>query len=191
MVARHPRQRPAAIARALERVPMPAFTITREGVVDWANESMRALVGDVIGQQYTVMIAPESRYRVREAFVRKRLGDTDVTEYEAVILERDGTPVPVEISSVSLEEDGHFVGVFGFMRPEEALPPHRPLLHDLTPRQAEVLRYLARGCSTTQIADQMGVSVDTVRNHIRDLLKRLGVHSRLGAVVVGRERGLV
>ena len=75
------------------------------------------------------------------------------------------------------------------LQPPDPLPalPAR----ELTPRQAEVLRHLASGCSTDQIAARLGISVETVRNHIRDLLKRLGVHSRLEAVVEGRRRGLV
>jgi DNA-binding CsgD family transcriptional regulator len=41
------------------------------------------------------------------------------------------------------------------------------------------------------MADAMGVSIDTVRNHVRDLMKRLGVHSRLEAVVRARELDLL
>lgn len=88
-----------------------------------------------------------------------------------------------------LETDGHVMGVFGQARPEHGLPAVRT--RELTPRQGEALRYLAEGCSTAHIAELTGVSVDTVRNHMRDLLKRLGVHSRLEAVIVSRERGLI
>ena len=63
-------------------------------------------------------------------------------------------------------------------------PPARN--HNLTARQAEVLRHLAAGCSTAQMAQLMGINVETVRNHIRLLLRALGVHSRLEAVAVAR-----
>ena len=56
----------------------------------------------------------------------------------------------------------------------------------LTPRQAEVLRLLERGRSTEQIADQLHLSLETVRNHIRAVLRALNVHSRLEAVAVAR-----
>ena len=61
----------------------------------------------------------------------------------------------------------------------------------LTPRQLEVLRHLATGHSTRNIAALLGISVDTVRNHVRALMQRLGTHSRLAAVIRAHELGLV
>ena len=60
-----------------------------------------------------------------------------------------------------------------------------PLPH-LTPRQVEVLRLLEQGHSTEQIAAELHLSKETVRNHIRRLFKALGVHSRLEAVAAAR-----
>jgi DNA-binding NarL/FixJ family response regulator len=64
-------------------------------------------------------------------------------------------------------------------------PHSHPELH-LTPRQEEVLRLLERGRSTVQIADELHVSRETVRNHVRHLLHALGASSRLEAVAVAR-----
>jgi DNA-binding NarL/FixJ family response regulator len=62
--------------------------------------------------------------------------------------------------------------------------PHaHPDLH-LTPRQAEVLELLERGRSTSQIAEELQLSTETVRNHIRHLLRAVGAHSRLEAVAI-------
>jgi len=61
-----------------------------------------------------------------------------------------------------------------------ALPPH------LTPRQVEVLRLLEQGRSTKQIAAELHLTIETVRNHIRRLFRALGVHSRLEAVAAAR-----
>jgi DNA-binding NarL/FixJ family response regulator len=61
----------------------------------------------------------------------------------------------------------------------------------LTPRQSEVLRLLMRGRSTSQIAEELHLSVETVRNHIRRLMRALGVHTRLEAVAVARREHLV
>jgi DNA-binding NarL/FixJ family response regulator len=49
-----------------------------------------------------------------------------------------------------------------------------------------VLRLLERGRSTEQIAEELGLSRQTVRNHIRRLLHALGVSSRLEAVAAAR-----
>ena len=62
--------------------------------------------------------------------------------------------------------------------------PHTHPDLDLTPRQAEVLELLERGLSTKQIAGQLHLSTETVRNHIRHLLRAVGAHSRLEAVAI-------
>lgn len=61
----------------------------------------------------------------------------------------------------------------------------------LTPRQLQVLQLLARGSSTQEIADQLGVSPNTVRNHTQAVLTRLDAHSKLEAVAVARQEGLL
>jgi DNA-binding NarL/FixJ family response regulator len=55
----------------------------------------------------------------------------------------------------------------------------------------EVLHFLAEGSSTEAIATGLGIAVETARNHVRSLLSRLGVHSRLEAVAEARRRGLL
>jgi DNA-binding NarL/FixJ family response regulator len=51
-----------------------------------------------------------------------------------------------------------------------------------------VLRLLEHGRSTRQIAQQLHLSPETVRNHVRAVLRALGVHSRLEAVALARRR---
>jgi DNA-binding NarL/FixJ family response regulator len=72
---------------------------------------------------------------------------------------------------------------------EEAPPP--PAHPHLTPRQTEVLRLLEHGRSTEQIAGDLHLSVETVRNHIRRVLRALNVHSRLEAVALTRRERLL
>jgi DNA-binding NarL/FixJ family response regulator len=52
----------------------------------------------------------------------------------------------------------------------------------LTPRELDVLRYLADGASTEHIAGELLISKATVRSHVKSLLAKLGVHSRVEAV---------
>ena len=54
----------------------------------------------------------------------------------------------------------------------------------LTRREREVLQLLADGADTEEIASRLTVSVTTVRNHIQNILDKLGVHSRLEAAVL-------
>ncbi len=62
---------------------------------------------------------------------------------------------------------------------------------ELSARELEVLRLLAAGRSTTTIADELGLSVHTTRNHVRNLMTKLGAHSRLDAVVIAARSGLI
>jgi len=61
----------------------------------------------------------------------------------------------------------------------------------LTPRELEALRLLATGLDNAKIADVMGISVTTVRNHIDHVLTKLGVHSKLEAVVFAARHRIV
>jgi DNA-binding NarL/FixJ family response regulator len=93
--------------------------------------------------------------------------------------------VPVEISSVPLMSGERVVGVFGLFEERRDDRPTAPHPH-LTPRQVEVLRLLEQGRSTKQIAAELHLSTETVRNHIRRLFRALGVNSRLEAVAAAR-----
>ena len=64
-------------------------------------------------------------------------------------------------------------------------------LERLTPREKEVLRLMAEGTSSREIAHRLGISYTTVRTHIRSLGSKLGVHSKLEAIVKARELALV
>ena len=61
----------------------------------------------------------------------------------------------------------------------------------LTPREREVLRALADGLSDREIAERLHVRTETVRTHMVNLLEKLGVGSRLQALVFAVRHGLV
>lgn len=61
----------------------------------------------------------------------------------------------------------------------------------LTRREAEVLQHLSAGMTNARVAAVLGVSETTVRNHIEHLLAKLGVHSRLEAVVFAARHRIV
>ena len=167
----------------LEHVNVPSYLIEANGIIRWVNPAARRIVGDVAGRQFTSVVAPENTRRARELFARKIIGGTAATDAGVVILDRDGGRVGVEISSVPVFDGEHVVGVFGQVADLVEVPHTHPDL-DLTPRQAEVLELLERGLSTKEIAEQLHLSTETVRNHIRHLLRAVGAHSRLEAVAI-------
>jgi len=67
----------------------------------------------------------------------------------------------------------------------------RQINESLTPREIEVLRLLAAGIGTGDIAQRLNLSRSTVRNHVQNILPKLRVHSRVEAVVLALKAGLV
>ena len=64
-------------------------------------------------------------------------------------------------------------------------------VHDLTPRELEVLRALVGGRSSREICAELYISPNTLRTHVQNLLNKLRVHSKLEAVAVALRQQLV
>ncbi|MDH4038859.1 MAG: helix-turn-helix transcriptional regulator [Candidatus Krumholzibacteria bacterium] len=63
-------------------------------------------------------------------------------------------------------------------------PEQTDLSAELTQREREILSLLAEDATLHEIAERLGVSYATVRNHVQHILRKLGVHSILEAVAV-------
>ena len=135
--------------------------------------------------------------------------------FEMVANRPDGVDVWLDVTTVTVDDKGQSVAVhvlcesvasrrmaavakdvahrLANTRPdaateEDAQPELRRVL---TPRELDVLQLLAAGLSTDKIGRQLGLSRATVRNHVQNLLPKLGVHSRIEAAVVALKAGLV
>jgi DNA-binding CsgD family transcriptional regulator len=185
---------PAALD-ALEHINLPACVFDRQGILRWANSAVHRLIGDRVGHSFLTFIAPDAHEAVKSQFACKVLGG-EATAYRLTVVDWVGRRAELVVHAVPLRRiDREVVGAFGLAVPRKAREAERAERGDedveLTPRQAEVLRLLGEGLSTEAIASRLGVAVETARNHIRAVLRNLGVHSRLEAVVAGRERGLL
>ena len=179
------------ISPSVARLPMPAYILDRNGVVRWLNMAAVREFGDMRGKRITQIVEPEYAARARQEFAAKLLGTQQSTEETVAVRTADGRRVKVDISSTQLLQQGSIVGVFGLADPTGEPPRVTTSSVELTPRQLDVLRYVASGYSTEHIAKTLGISIETVRNHVRGLMGRLGVHTRLEAVIRGHELGLV
>jgi DNA-binding NarL/FixJ family response regulator len=86
----------------------------------------------------------------------------------------------------------HLLGAMEILqRVREARSDAAELLWRLTGRETEVLQAVTEGRSTEEIAELLVISATTVRTHIKSVLGKLGVHSRLDAVTMGLREGFI
>jgi len=70
-------------------------------------------------------------------------------------------------------------------------PTHQSVGADLTRRELQLLNHLARGQSNKAIAEELHLSVNTIRNYMQSVLGKLGAHSKLEAVSTAVREGLI
>ncbi|MCU1393368.1 MAG: LuxR family transcriptional regulator [Ilumatobacteraceae bacterium] len=76
-------------------------------------------------------------------------------------------------------------------RPSRETPPPTPGLAQLTDREHEVLRLVAKGMSNAEIADQLYLGEATIKTHVGRVLMKLSLRDRVQAVVLAYESGLI
>ncbi len=94
-------------------------------------------------------------------------------------------------STIPFEQGRKVAALDGFLPPEEtaAAGPASAFLDTLTPREKEVLEFVAQGLDNDSIARRLGISEKTVRNQVSTIFSKLGVNSRVQAVVRARDAG--
>lgn len=88
-----------------------------------------------------------------------------------------------KIDASALESAVNALGVL----PENAAPPRR----HLTPRELDVLKLLGKGDTNSEIATALALSVNTVKDHIHQILAKLGVKNRAQAAVWAQQLDLL
>ncbi len=180
--------RPIDLIKTLERVRVPSVIADRQGIVTWMNDAARASFGDLVRRKFTTIVPPE-HVAIVERQLERKLRGAPVTDYEVDVFTVDGRRRRAQISSVPIQGGDACHAVFGVAVPGAPRPARSPIA--LTPRQAEVLQLLADGASTADIAAELHLSNETVRNHVRHILRALGAHSRLEAVAIAHRQGLL
>ena len=105
---------------------------------------------------------------------------------------RGSGPITLRVTSVSLGGNGS--GTPLIVHTFEATGvPSRVAVSDppLTPREREVLCLIAAGLQNKEVAQKLGLSLATVRNHVHNVLEKLGLHSKLEAVALAFRAGWV
>ncbi|MFH1651801.1 MAG: response regulator transcription factor [Chloroflexota bacterium] len=65
------------------------------------------------------------------------------------------------------------------------------IISPITPRETEILTYIAQGFLNKQIAAELGISEQTIKNHVTSILRKLNANARTEAVVVAIKQGLI
>ena len=71
------------------------------------------------------------------------------------------------------------------------LPVSQPLFEPISEREVEILRLLADGLSNQEIADRLVIGLGTAKSHVHHILEKLGLSSRVQAVIRARELGIL
>ena len=178
------------LTSVLQGVHLPCWVLDDDGVYTWVNDAFIAAFGDRRGEHYSVVVAPESLEAADQHF-EHMYAHGPVAEVELDLMVPKGGRVHVEVSSVLLEDVGLCCGAFGLAGTPARPRPRATARNVLTPRQLEILLLLSAGASTDQIASELFITTETVRNHVRRILMTLQVHSRLAAVAKARQLGLI
>jgi len=182
----------ASAVGLLEAVAVPAYIVDNDLRVRWQNAASKELVGDLRGRlEGSSQVVPEDLDRARDAFTQKQNG-AEHAEVELSVMRRDGTLVRIAVSSVPLKNPaGQMIGSFGLIQVLGELDQASERAPRLSPRERETLALLAAGHSTVEMAERMAISKETVRNHVKRVLRALDASSRVEAVAKARRAGLV
>jgi PAS domain S-box-containing protein len=143
-----------------------------------------------LGRHFTEPVPPDARENV-EAQFRRAVETGEPTDFETVFTDASGHIRGVRAQHLPLRRGDAIVGVL-ILAFDVRQPPSGLELHPrLTPRQREILELLASGLSTSEIAKELTLSTETVRNHLRRVFGELHVHTRVEAIVAAQRFGLL
>jgi DNA-binding CsgD family transcriptional regulator len=146
--------------------------------------------GAAVGMRIDDLLAPESRPGIEMRW--SDLMATGLATARIVVLRPDHIRVAVRYGAFANVLSGVHVGAY-LAEPGQdtrALRPARARrAGQLTRREQESLRLVAMGMTTTAAADQLGISPETVRTHVRNAMNKLGARTRAQAIAVAMRDG--
>lgn len=170
-----------------ERSTNAIALLDEHGVIVEVNSAMGKLLGvsreDTVGQPLDRFLAPEERQGV-DADWRAQLEAEDWTG-ERHLIRGDGSRLYVKFAARASEVGGRLIEVVVFLGvsfEEESEQPAQP--GELTSRERHVLSLVALGNTSLQIAEQLVISADTVRDHVRDAMAKTAARTRAQLIAI-------
>jgi PAS domain S-box-containing protein len=158
-----------------------------------AERASGKLNAELLGREITHLLPPEAHENVRAQF-RRAVERGEPTDFETAFVDASGHLRGVRVQQLPLRDGDTIVGVLTLAfdvrgPPSETLglkPDPR-----LTLRQRQVLELIASGLSTAEVAKELTLSTETVRNHLRNASKELRAHTRVEAIAAAQRLGLL
>ncbi|MDX6640737.1 MAG: hypothetical protein QOF12_1748 [Solirubrobacteraceae bacterium] len=151
------------------------------------NEAVLALLGQtrggIIGRVTSDLMRVEERTDAikRWAVLVKRGEDSG----RQTFVRPDGKEVEAHFAGRMTTIEGRRLAVFVVdVIVPQTTPPAEPAVADVTPRERDVIGLIARGANTQAISAELSISGETVRTHVRNAMRRLGVHTRAQLVAI-------
>ena len=205
-----------ALAPMLDRAGDAVFVVGTDGRIALWNKAAEATLGyaaaDVVGRPCCDVLAAVddhgNRLCCRSCHVLTLVGMKEpVRSFDMRTRTRSGRPIWLNVSILVIEgaDSGSRLTVhlardvtaskelLALVHERLAPPPNGNGVpeHVLTRREVEVLRLMASGAGTRKVAEALHVSTATERNHVQNVLAKLGVHSRLEAVAYATQHRLL
>lgn len=154
--------------------------IHEKGTITNINQAVTEQFGyqaeELVGKHIFSMIPPQEQERIL-TYVQAEYEE----EYEMNLLKRDGTTVPVKVNAKMMPFETKLLR-FVFIQPIEPRDTTTPLSDEvrqtLTPREQDVMRHVAAGATNAEVAQSLQLSVHTVKFHLNNVYKKLGIGSR-------------
>jgi DNA-binding NarL/FixJ family response regulator len=156
----------------------PDAIVIAEGEAFLAGSSQRGALQEVFSDVPTVLLAAQANTAVVRSAARLKIYS---------VLPMGATTLQV-VAAISATVAGFAVTV---PRAPAGPPERMRIAEDLTAREVEVLRLMARGYRNKQLAAMLNISEHTAKFHVSSVLAKLGARTRTEAVTIGMTRGLV
>jgi PAS domain S-box-containing protein len=147
----------------------------------------------LVGHHFTELLRPEARENVERQF-RRAVERGEPTDFETVFVDAGGQLRGTRAQHLPLRDGDAIVGVL-ILAFDVRRPPSEPIRFTaaprLTPRQREILELIASGLSTAEVANELTLSPETVRNHLRNASRELRARTRVEAIAEAQRLGLL
>ncbi|HEX6965037.1 MAG TPA: LuxR C-terminal-related transcriptional regulator [Gemmatimonadaceae bacterium] len=205
----------------LQRTPDPAFALTAQGEIWAWNPAIEQLTGipadEVLHQSFAALVEPRGPlgHPVDLEYCQRAIRDGGVPSFDMQVRARGGCGIWINVSVLVFEALRASPALVVHLAHDITASRHRREVYErlvqaardivqlvdeephlvpvspLTEQEQRILRAFAEGLGPVQVARALGISTQTLRNHLHHVNQKLGTHNRLEAVTHAQRRRLI